>query len=116
MQSIQFPEANAALAKDQPEYQTLYVHVQMADVPIKQPAADVHIIGQPKTKKVPWAMTAYFELSDEEIAEVVRTKKIWHTQMVMGNLFQPIMMSTQNPFELCKSDYQTEEMPNSSQS
>lgn len=98
MTSIKFPEANAALAKDQPEYQTLFVFVEMKEIPLNVSAADLHIIGQPKTKKVPWSMTACFELSDEEIAEIVRTKRIWHTQMVMGNLFQPVMMTTQNPF------------------
>lgn len=98
MTSIKFPEANAALAKDQPEYQTLFVFVEMKDIPVKVPAADVHILGQERTKQVPWSMTACFELTDEEIEEMVRTKKLWFTQMTMGNLFQPVIMSTQNPF------------------
>ena len=44
-------------------------------------------------------MTACFELNKEEIDEIIRTGKIWHTQMLFGANFQPIIMSTQNPFK-----------------
>jgi hypothetical protein len=50
------------------------------------------------TKNVAWSMTACFELNKEEIDEIVRTGKIWHTQMLFGDQFQPILMTTQNPF------------------
>lgn len=79
MQSVKFPQANIALAEDQPEYETLYVHHNADD----------------KTG----AVTACFELDKSEIAEIVRTGKIWYTQICFGELFQPISMSTKNPFE-----------------
>lgn len=93
MKSIEFPESNCALAKDQPEYQTLHVFVENKQCEFVDPPT-----GKLYNKEVPWSMTACFELSDEEIEEIVRTKKLWFTQMVMGKLFQPVMMSTQNPF------------------
>lgn len=78
MISVTFPEVNLPLAEDQPEYETLYVHV--SDTPERE-------------------ITACFELSDEEIAEIVSTKKLWHTQLSFGQPVQPIRMSTQNPFK-----------------
>lgn len=78
MKSIKFPEVNIALAENQEEYETLYVHLDKEDS------------TQP--------MTACFELTDEQIKEIVETKKIWYTQLTFGNNFQPINMSTQNPF------------------
>lgn len=78
MISVEFPQANCALAKDQPEYETLHVFVD-------------------KSKpEVP--MTACFQLNKDEIEEIVRTGKLWFTQMTFGQLFQLISMSTQDPF------------------
>jgi hypothetical protein len=78
MISVKFPQSNFALAEDEPEYETLHVH---ADTTIPQ---------------VP--LTCCFELNKEEIDDIVRTGKIYHTQWTFGNPFQPILMSTQNPF------------------
>lgn len=79
MKSINFPQANTILAKDQPEYEPLHVHVDQDD-----PTGPV---------------TACMELTDEEIAEIIATKRIWHTQLTFGDLYHPIRMSTKNPFE-----------------
>jgi hypothetical protein len=98
MKPITFPQANCELAKDQPEYETLHVYVEHKKVKTFGNPVE----GEPQNQSVqsiPWAMTACFELTEDEIAEIVRTKKIWHTQLVMGNNFQPIMMTTKNPFE-----------------
>jgi hypothetical protein len=78
MKPVKFPEVNCELAKDQPEYEPLPVFYN-AESPAKE-------------------MTACFQLSDEEVAEIVRTRKIWHTQLTLGNPFQPIYLSTQSPF------------------
>ena len=78
MKAIEFPQANEILAKDQPQYQPLPVHIDTTD---------------PSTP-----FTVCFELSDEEINEIVRTRKLWHTQVTFGQRFHPIMMTTQNPF------------------
>lgn len=77
MTSIDFPEANLALAKDQPQYQTLFTAMS----------------GEPE-----FHMTVCLQLTDEEVDEIVRTRKIWHTQSTFGKGFSPIRMSTTNPF------------------
>lgn len=107
MISVPFPQANCELAKDQPQYQTLHTFVEMQEIEV--PLMDVEVdergqahLVESKTqtikKQVPKSMTCCFALSQEEIAEIVRTGMIWHTQMVFGEKFQPILMSTQNPF------------------
>ena len=78
MRSVDFPEANLPLAKDQPQYNTLYVHVDFCR-PEKQ-------------------MISCYELTEEEIADIVKNKKIWHTQMTFGNAYQPVGITTKNPF------------------
>lgn len=78
MKSVKFPEVNIHLAENQPEYETLYVHLDKND---------------PQ-----FPMTACFELTDEQIKEIVETRKIWFTQLTFGGSFQPINLSTQNPF------------------
>lgn len=93
MRSIKFADDNVALAKDQSEYETLYVHVAYQDIPVKDPA------GKVEMQPVPWQITACLELSKEEIDEINRTSRLWHTQCVFGQPFQPIMMSTCNPFQ-----------------
>lgn len=87
MLPIKFPEANCVLAENQPQYTPLPVFVEYKGV-----------LENGKVKEIPWSMTACFELSDDEIKEIARTGKLYHTQMVFGNNFQPIMLSTKNPF------------------
>jgi hypothetical protein len=94
MIAVDFKERNLMLAEDQPEYETLPVYVEYREVIIP---GDSQLAIM--TKVIPWSMTACFELNKEEIDEIVRTGKIWHTQMLFGNNFQPIIMSTQNPFK-----------------
>lgn len=79
MKSVEFPQVNLPLGKDQPQYETLFVH------------HDKERVEQP--------MTSCFELNDEEIAEIIATRRIWHEQWTFGNAFQPIRMSTQNPYQ-----------------
>lgn len=80
MKSIDFPKANIAIAKDQPQYQTLYAHVDKS--------------GNDKTL----GLTCCLELSGEELSEVLRTGKIWFTQLTFGRGYNPIRMSTSSPF------------------
>jgi hypothetical protein len=93
MKAIEFPEANEILAKDQPEYVPLPVFIEYKDVPVLNKETRTEEI-----RKIPWTMTACFEFSDEEITELIETRRLFHTQCVFGNLFQPIVMSVQNPF------------------
>ncbi|HEY8690543.1 MAG TPA: hypothetical protein VIM07_15005 [Chitinophagaceae bacterium] len=97
MIAVDFPQRNLMLAEDQPEYETLPVFCEMKEVIVPNKPNDPQLAIM--TKNVPWTMTAYFALNKEEIDEIVRTGKIWHKQCLFGGDFQPIMMSTQNPFE-----------------
>lgn len=78
MKSIDYPQANVALAKDQPQYQTLFVHVG----------------GEPT-----FEMTCCLQLSKEELEEIAATGKIWFTQSTFGRGYHPIRMTTQAPFD-----------------
>jgi hypothetical protein len=78
MQPIEFPEANVVLAKDQPDYAPLPVFLDRTD-----PALP---------------MTACFELSEAEKEEIARTGKLYYTQLTFGRAFQPVRLSTANPF------------------
>lgn len=78
MKPVKFPQVNIEIAKEQDEYITL-------------PAC---IIDEPEGRII-----TCFELSDEEIKEIVETKKLWHTQLSFRKPMQPISMSTQNPFK-----------------
>jgi hypothetical protein len=79
MLPVKFSEANETLAKDQPQYTPLPVHVG--------------------SKEDGFPMTACFELTDEEVAEIIATRKLWYTQTTFGHPFQPVRLSTHNPFE-----------------
>lgn len=96
MLAVDFPERNLMLAEDQPEYETLPVFMEVKEVMVANGPKDPQ--NAIVTKNVPWSMTACFELNKEEIEEIIRTGKLWYTQMLFGNQFQPIRMSTQNPF------------------
>lgn len=102
MTSITFPQQNLELAKDQPEYNTLNVFVESHEV-MHVTADGKGMAGNGSTeaakKVVPWSMTACFELSDEEIEEIIQTRKIWYKQMLFGNQFHPMMLMAKSPFE-----------------
>lgn len=84
MESINFPEVNAAIAKDQPQYQTLFANID------------------PTKPGVP--TTVCLKLSPEELSEAIMNDgEIWLTQMTNGNPYTPIRMSTIKP-EMVKHD------------
>lgn len=92
MKSIDFPKANVALAKDQPQYQTLFVHVDKT--------------GRDREVQV----TCCMELSEEEVNEIVRTKKMWFTQVTFGRGYNPIRMQLSSPFTAEESESNTNPM------
>lgn len=93
MKAVDFPQRNVMLAEDQPEYETLPVHLETKEIIVPNGPHN------PMTKQIPWQMTACFELSDEEIAQIVANRKIWYKQCLFGHNFQPMVISTENPFE-----------------
>jgi hypothetical protein len=93
MQAIEFPQQHTILAKDQPEYIPLPVHLTTKTIEFDD--AD----GQPVTAEIVNEMTACFQLEPEEITCLIATGQLWHTQVVGGRKFQPIRMSVVSPFE-----------------
>lgn len=77
MKSVHFPQANITIGATQPQYQPLIAH------------ADENR-----------ACTVCFELTEEEKKQIAETGKLWYTQIVGSELFQPIRMSVLNPFEV----------------
>lgn len=73
---VQFPEANAVLARDQGEYEPMTVYR------FKDPEGRV---------------ACCFRLSDVELEEIARTRTLWVQQLTFGQPFQPIGLSTQRP-------------------
>lgn len=79
MTPVSFPQCTHVVGANQPEYSPLPAHINA------------------KEQSVPF--TCCFELSEAEIAELKQTKKLWFTQLTFNKGFQPIRLSTQNPFE-----------------
>ena len=79
MQPIKFSQQTHTLVDFQPQYEPFPVHIDQTD---------------PATP-----MTCCFQLSPEELAEINATGQLWYTQSTFGNSFQPVCLSTQNPFK-----------------
>jgi hypothetical protein len=96
MQPIEFSQQTFILAKNQPQYIPLPVHAgKYREHTVPHPILE----GVMEKVMLPDEITACFELSPEEIGEICRTGKLWYTQCIFGNQFQPVRLSTQNPFE-----------------
>lgn len=93
MDAIEFPQQTFILAKDQPEYIPLPVHVRYYQ------DEEGNLLHRGDNNPIPQEMTCCFKLTPEEIEEINRTGQLWHTQCVQGDLFHPIRMTTKNPFE-----------------
>lgn len=78
MKSIDFPQANVAIAKEQTEYNTLYA------------------MGNNTHESTP--MIVEFELTDEEIEKIVKNRKVWYSQATFGRMFQPMSIHVDKPF------------------
>lgn len=76
---VQFPEANGVLASRQEEYEPIAVHF---------------------FRDAQGRVAACFRLSDEELAEIVRTRTVWIQQLTFGRHFQPIALSPLRPEDL----------------
>ena len=80
MKAQEFDQVNVRIAENQEEYETLPAFISATD---------------PYGKIV-----TCFELSEDEIEEVVKTGKLWHTQLGFQKPMQPILMTVKNPFEI----------------
>lgn len=79
MKSIDYPEANLAIAKDQPQYNTLFAFVD--------------------STRPDFPTFVCYELTEEDIADIVKNKKLWYDQLTFGKPFQPMLIMTKNPFD-----------------
>lgn len=75
MRAIKFKQATTIVAENQPEYQPLPAY---------------H--GQLGENESQTGLITCFELSDEEIDNVKKYGKIWHSQLTFGAPMQPIQM------------------------
>jgi hypothetical protein len=76
---VQFPEANAALARDQEEYEPIAIYA----------------FGDAEGR-----VAFCCRLSDAEIEEIRTTRTLWIQQLTFGRRFQPIALSTSRPDDL----------------
>lgn len=82
MKAIEFKEVNVIIAENQPEYETL----------------PVHVCPDEETNGFFNSVTMCFELNEEEKKQVAETGKIWQTVLVPQNSnFHPIRLSTLKP-------------------
>jgi hypothetical protein len=79
MTPISFAGHTNVLAKDQPQYQPLPVHVGLAPE---------------------YRLTSCWELSVEELEQIIRTRKIWIQVLTFGAPMQPILPSAEPPAEI----------------
>jgi|ERR1044072_1026225 hypothetical protein len=89
MKAIDFPQQNEVIAKDQPEYIPLPAFLNIQQVRFNDGTEGPAVID----------LTCCFQLSPEEVAQVIATGKIWYTQVVNNQSMQPIHMSVVNPFK-----------------
>lgn len=76
MNPIEFPQQTMVLAKDQPQYTPFPVHFDAR-------------LG---------ACIGCFELTDAERAAIASGGKIWLWQYTFGRPFQPVALTTDNPW------------------
>ena len=77
MKPVEFKEQNVVFGKGQPESQDLPAYLN-------------------RTKETGEAVTCW-EISDEELEEIVKTKRIWLNQLTFHSPFQPIAPSISKP-------------------
>lgn len=88
MEPIKFPEMTGSLAKAQPQFRPLSVHIM--DVPSEG-------VGIKR-------FTTKYELSDLEIEQIIMTRSFYFGQI--GNCFHPISPSVTSPFFAVEVLYQ----------
>jgi hypothetical protein len=79
MTPCNFEQATHTLAKDQPQYLPLPIHLGHAPE---------------------YRMTSCWQLTDEEIEQLVRTRRLWIQVLSFGAPMQPILPSADAPAEL----------------
>ena len=76
MHPVTFPGSNVVLAKDQPEYLPLPAHVAPGAYGI---------------------VTTCWELTDEDLAKIIETRKVWCSQYTFNTGLQPQLLTVETP-------------------
>lgn len=77
MKSIKLPGFTIEIGKGQPEYNVLHAkRIEPQDA---------------------GTLVICFELTDEEVAEIIKTKKIYYTRLTFHQKFQPMRISVEMP-------------------
>ena len=84
MKPVPFEEVNTVFGKDQPEYMPLPALVKPFTIGKGDDAA-VYPKG---------IVVSCWELSEEEIAEIVKTKKVYLSVLTFGQPVQPCLLTT----------------------
>lgn len=79
MRALIFEQVNVNLAEEQPQYETL--------------PAYYGLLGD---KEHETGFVVCFELTDDELQQVVANKKIWYSQLTFGAPFQPMNLYVEN--------------------
>jgi len=77
MKPVEFAQQTLIIAKNQPEYLPLPAHVSVEGI-----------------------VTSCWEFTDDEILELITTKRIWLQQYTFGQALQPQRPSVEVPVEL----------------
>lgn len=77
MKSIKLPDFNIEIGKGQPEYNVLHAKE----------------ISPENTG----SLLMCFELTDEEVAEIVKTKRTYYSRLTFYEKFQPMRLSVEMP-------------------
>lgn len=94
MKFVEFPQVTSILAKDQPEYTPIPVHCQIKRGLFTDPDTGNHF-----EKDYVHKMVCCIQLSPEQLEEAKNNGgRIWYQQLLFGNNFQPIFLSTKDPF------------------
>ena len=77
MKPVEFPDQNVKIAEKQDEYITLPAHITQSGTAV-----------------------SLWELSEEEFIEISRTRKLWVIVETFNKPYPPMMIQTENPFNL----------------
>jgi len=80
MKPVRFEEVNAVIGEKQPEYEPLPALIK-----------DYEVEGQVLERA---QVVTCWDLTDEEIADIVKNKKIWLSTLTFGYPFQPVCLTT----------------------
>lgn len=77
MKSIKTAQFNITIAENQDQYETVHAHIDTHD-----PAVPI---------------TICMELTDDEIAQIVKSKKLYYRQLTFGQMTHPFCIMVDNP-------------------